>query len=118
MTRHPPLAALTKLRLQPGAVYELQTLTALGYRSEKDQSKPRSEGFERVGTVEKPAKSIIAGTPTEAEVTWRIHTANGAESSKDLKSRLWPARGGWTGILEIASLKVALIGDREGHSGG
>jgi hypothetical protein len=114
-TCHPPLATLTKLCLQPGAVFELQTRTSLSYQAEKNPSKRRGIGFEDVGTVEKSAKSIINATPTEALVTWRLHTTNGAEHSKDLKSRLWPARGGWTGILETAPLKVALLGDKNGQ---
>jgi|GEM_PF-4780645 len=43
-----------------------------------------------------------------ALITWRPDTANGSENSKDLNSRTWPAKGGWTGILENAPLKVFL----------
>ncbi|MDG1071659.1 MAG: hypothetical protein P8P32_08610 [Akkermansiaceae bacterium] len=43
-----------------------------------------------------------------ALIIWRLHTANGAEHSKDLKSRTQPPKGGWAGILETAPLKISL----------
>ena len=105
---HPPLATLTKLRIQSNAVYELKTQTVLTFQSKENASRTRPNGFEPVGTAEQPAENVITSAPTEALVTWRLHTANGAEHSKDLKSRTWPAKGGWTGILETALLKVSL----------
>ncbi|MEJ6581027.1 MAG: hypothetical protein QNL33_16035 [Akkermansiaceae bacterium] len=60
------------------------------------------------GTDEKPARTIITSPPTETLITWRLHTANEAEDSDDPTSRTWPAKGGWTGILETAPLKISL----------
>ena len=49
----------------------------------------------------------------EALVTWHLETANGAEYSKDLKHRLWPTKGGWSGPLRTASIRIALQGEKE-----
>jgi hypothetical protein len=103
--QHPPLATLTKLLLEPGAVHELQTPTALAYAKDKKAQRQRTTGRWPEGT---PAVTTITGPPTGALVTWHLHTANGAEYSQDLEKRTWPARGGWSGILETAPTKVTL----------
>lgn len=45
----------------------------------------------------------------EATVTWHIHGTNGTEWNDDRKQRLWPAKGGWTGVLHTGPVKVKLV---------
>jgi hypothetical protein len=103
--QNPPLATLTRILLKPGAVHELETLTGLAYATDEEAGRSMTMGRWPEGT---PAVTTITGPPTNALVTWHLHTANGAEYSKDLKRRTWPARGGWSGILTTAPGKVSL----------
>ena len=110
MTSNPPLATLQKLKLEPGAVFELETKTTLRFMK---PGTPRGEvpfamGQPPAGEAAKPALSTILAEPGEAVVTWRLHSANGAQYSPDLKRRLWPAKDGWSGLLETAAVKVRL----------
>jgi len=108
--QNPPTATLTKLLLKPGAVFELKTLTALSYSIGKPEAANgrRMRGFGQPWPEGTPAVTSITGPPTEALVTWHLHTANGAEYAKEDGHRTWPARGGWSGILKTAPTKVSL----------
>ena len=99
--QQPPAAVLKKLRLKPGAIYELTTPVGLAWHLPEDKSRPTSF------TKTDPATRLegVAGVVT---VTWHLHTTNGTEWSKDLKSRHWPARGGWSGVLSTAPQRVQL----------
>jgi len=104
-TQNPPTATLAKVLLKPGAVLELSTATALSFHT---PSKP-AERYVGITPAEgKPAVTYINSKPTTAMVTWHLHTANGAIYSQDLKRRLWPAQGSWSGLLRTAPTRVKL----------
>lgn len=103
-TQYPPTATLAKIRLNPRAILELSTKTALHFHTPE-------QPVDYVGITPpagKPAVTYIKTKSTTAWVTWHLHTANGAIHSKDLKRRLWPAKGGWSGLLRTAPLRVNL----------
>ena len=92
-TSNPPLTTLTKILLRPGASMELKTKTALRLNRADE---PLQQPFQ-LGHAEDSGQAgvtIINSKATEAFVTWHLHTANGAIHSKDLRRRLWPAKGG------------------------
>lgn len=104
-TQSPPTATLQKVILKPGAVLELATKAGLSFHL-------RERGIGSfLGLAQedgKPAVTHISAKPTTARVTWHLHTANGAANSKDLKRRLWPAKGSWSGILTTAPTEINL----------
>gem|GEM_PF-2641311 len=101
-TRSPPVATLSLVLLKPGAVLELTTKTALSFHA------PDSPAVSLSPVDDKQAVTQIKSKPTTALITWHLHAANGAIHSKDLKRRLWPAKGGWSGILTTAPVAVKL----------
>lgn len=104
VTQYPPTATLAKILLKPGAVFELSTKTALHFHTP-------GQPVEYIGITPpdgKPAVTYIKTKPTAAWVTWHLHTANGAIHSPDLKRRLWPAKGGWSGLLRTAPVRINL----------
>ena len=105
MTQSPPTATLEKVLLRPGAVLELSTPTAMSFNL--PQNKDRSY---RGMSPEKgqPAVTHFNTLPGTVSVTWHLHAANGAIHTPDLKRRLWPARGSWSGLLTTAPQKVQL----------
>ncbi|MFP6674742.1 MAG: hypothetical protein VB878_06665 [Pirellulaceae bacterium] len=107
----PPLTTLTKILLKPGAVFELKTKTALKLNRASDKIDLQFALGPVLG-VDEPAVTTIYAQPTEAILVWNLHTANGAIYSPDLERRLWPARGGWSGLLRTAPAKVSLRAGR------
>jgi len=104
-TQNPPTATLAKVLLKPGAVLELRTATALSFHT------PGTPAERYVGITPaegKPAVTYVNSKPTTAMVTWHLHTANGTIYSQDLKRRLWPAQGSWSGLLRTAPIRVQL----------
>jgi hypothetical protein len=105
-TQSPPTATLAKVLLKSGAVLELSTGTALSFHT---RNTPTTSFFFGSGPEDgKPAVTHIKSKPALALVTWHLHTANGAIYSRDLKRRLWPARGSWSGLLRTAPVRVHL----------
>lgn len=104
-TQNPPTATLAKVLLKPGAVLELSTATALSFHT---PGKPAERYIGITPAEGKPAVTYINSKPTTAMVTWHLHTANGAIYSQDLKRRLWPAQGSWSGLLRTAPIRVQL----------
>lgn len=106
-TQSPPLTTLTKILLKPSAVFELKTKTALKLNRWGDKIEhPFALGL--ILEIDEPAVTTINARPTDALLVWHLHTANGAMYTPDLKRRLWPARGGWSGLLRTAPTKVSL----------
>lgn len=103
--RQPPTATLQKILLKPGAVLELDTRTALSFHQPERETGP----FHTSPDEGQPAVTHISAEPTVARVTWHLHTANGAAYSQDLKRRIWPAKGAWSGILTTAPTVVQLL---------
>lgn len=104
-TQRPPTATLKMILLRPGAAFELTTPTALSYHSPENAN----ESYKRMTpTKEQPAVTHINSKPGDVVVTWHLHTANGASHSYDLKRRLWPARGSWSGLLTTAPVQITL----------
>jgi hypothetical protein len=104
-TQIPPTATLQKVLLKPGAVLELATKTGLSFHLHE-----RGTGSHFGLTREYGGRAVthISARPTTAQVTWHLHAANGAAYSKDLKRRLWPAKGSWSGILTTAPTEIHL----------
>lgn len=55
-----------------------------------------------------PLARIISGEAKEAIVTYHLHMTNGTEYTEGLKGYRWPAKGGWSGRLRTAPVKVLL----------
>ena len=106
---HPPCTTLTKLELAPGAIWIVKTKAALSY---DHPARPRKVEEALTGgpdsDPENPDITKLETEVKEAVITWHLHTANGSAYSKDLRKQLWPAKGGWTGLLETAPQKVKL----------
>ena len=109
-TQKPATANLIRLKLEPKAIWELETKAKL-HHFESDESHPRKEAkfIGRRNKNNDAIATIKVKNTTEALVTWELHTANGAEYSEDLKSRIWPAKGGWSGLLHTAPTEVKLV---------
>ena len=110
-TTNPPTTTLTKIILKPGAVYELKTITALCYNPPLDDGLGRPLNWNP--KIDEPAVTFVRTAPTKALVTWQLQTANGSIHSEDLSKQLWPAKGGWTGVLTTAPTMVTLKASNE-----
>jgi hypothetical protein len=111
LQQSPPLTTLTKLRLKPGAIYRLKTGTHLGYAMENRQRPLPPAVAIAIGPnqdLQEPARTTLIHKPVEALVTWHLHTTNGTAWDLKAEERTWPAKGGWSGILETAPIKVTL----------
>ncbi|NNE91192.1 MAG: hypothetical protein HKN23_06055 [Verrucomicrobiales bacterium] len=106
--QRPATANLIRLKLEPGAIWEVKTKSALHY-FKNDELRPEQTMQFGQRPKAQPAFATIFGDPTEALVTWELHTANGAEYADDLKSRIWPAKNGWSGLLHTAPVSVKLV---------
>lgn len=106
-----PPAKLHKLKLMPGAVYELPTGTALEYLP-PDAAEPVATDGEPKFTakVDAPALTRLVAKPGKAKLNWRIHTTDGIEHTAvdGERHRTWPVIGGWSGVLTTAAVEVVL----------
>lgn len=105
MTQSPPTATLQRVLLKPGALLQLETKTSLSFHLPERKT---GRFFVSMQDDGKPAVTHISAKPTPARVTWHMHAANGTAYSGDLKRRLWPAKGSWSGILTTAPTEIHL----------
>ena len=101
-----PFTSFTGLLLKPGAIWELKTHTALAVYTGHNANEDLRGGAKRI--PREPGTNFVETQPIEAVVTWHLHSANGAEYTADWKRPLWPAKGGWSGVLRTAPVTVAL----------
>lgn len=104
-TQSPPTATLEKILLRPGAFLELNTPTAISFNLPKNKDRSYRGMSPEKG---QSAVTHLNTLPGEVSVTWHLHTGNGAIHTSDLKRRLWPARGAWSGILTTGPQKILL----------
>jgi len=104
----PPITTLTYLRLKPKAVWELKTVCSVRLR-EPGYVYTDSVGFGEPARTRNMPTSIIA-KPGIANVTWVLHTANGEDFTWTPRKRIWPAKGGWSGILRTGPQKIFFKG--------
>ena len=86
----PPMVNLIKLKSEPDAIWEVKTKSVFHYSKPDEDQNQIIFGQEQKG---RPAVAKIYSEPTKALVIWELHTANGAEYTDDLRSRVWPAKG-------------------------
>lgn len=55
--------------------------------------------------------ATIRSDPADVVLTWELHSTNGAQYTDDLRGRIWPAKGAWSGVLHTAPVKVKLVED-------
>jgi hypothetical protein len=112
----PAMVNLKKILLQPGAIYEapspgtvrwLLSQRAKGTNKTKTEAGPDNPAARIFATIS-GTSSNLSGGRHEAVISWHLHCTNGTEWAEDLRKPLWPAKGGWSGVLETAPLRVTL----------
>jgi hypothetical protein len=112
----PAMVKLRKILLQPGAIYEAPSPGAVRWLlpvSAKDKSTTKTKVDP--DNPDSPIFATISGTSSnlsegrhEAVISWHLHCTNGTGWDEDLRKHFWPAKGGWSGVLETGPLRVTL----------